>query len=170
MTFSRNAEIYGEIEPAIMFTRLSAGVQTCNFRRPAPDWRLPFSGEVFGLELGAHQQFSGEAIDKCAERHGRPWRRRQRHGRCGFGHQAALVNRRTDLAAAKDRKSACAVPTAHCDRSNRDVDVELKRSQLIFRHSPELAELLCRRRVRYPVLRDRETSSRTSARPRRYGS
>jgi hypothetical protein len=69
MTFSRNAEIYGESEPAIMFTRLSAGVQTYNFRgRPAPDRRLPFSGEVFGLELGAHQQFSAEAIDKCAER------------------------------------------------------------------------------------------------------
>jgi hypothetical protein len=47
-------------------TRLSAVVQTYNFRgRPAPDRRLPFSGEVFGLELGVHQQFSAKAIDKC---------------------------------------------------------------------------------------------------------
>jgi hypothetical protein len=49
-----------------MSTRLLAGVQTCNFHgRLAPDRRLPFSDEVLGLELGAHQQFSAKAIDKC---------------------------------------------------------------------------------------------------------
>jgi hypothetical protein len=67
MAFSRNAEIYGESEPANRVYKVVSGGANLQFSRTAGSGSAPsiLSGEVFGLQLGAHQQFSVEAIDKC---------------------------------------------------------------------------------------------------------
>ena len=68
MAFARNAEIYGENEPAgYVYKVVSGTVRTYKIfddgRRQIGAFYFP--GDVFGLELGAEHQFSAEAIDKC---------------------------------------------------------------------------------------------------------
>jgi CRP/FNR family transcriptional regulator, nitrogen fixation regulation protein len=68
MTFSRNAEIYGENEPAnYVYIVVSGAVRTYKIfddgRRQIGAFYFP--GEIFGLELGAEHQFSAEAVDRC---------------------------------------------------------------------------------------------------------
>jgi CRP-like cAMP-binding protein len=68
MTFARNAEIYGENEPAdYVYKVVSGAVRTHKIfddgRRQIGGFYFP--GDAFGLELGAEHQFSAEAIDKC---------------------------------------------------------------------------------------------------------
>jgi CRP/FNR family transcriptional regulator, nitrogen fixation regulation protein len=67
MTFARNAEIYGEDEPAdYVYKVVSGAVRTYKIfddgRRQVGAFYFP--GEVFGLELGAAHEFSAEAINK----------------------------------------------------------------------------------------------------------
>jgi CRP-like cAMP-binding protein len=67
IAFSRNAEIYGESEPAdYVYKVISGSVRTYKIfddgRRQIGAFY--FAGDVFGLELGADHQFSAEAIDK----------------------------------------------------------------------------------------------------------
>jgi CRP-like cAMP-binding protein len=66
MSFTRNAEIYGEDEPADYVYRVVSGaVRTYKIfddgRRQIGAFYFP--GEVFGLELGSKHEFSAEAID-----------------------------------------------------------------------------------------------------------
>jgi CRP-like cAMP-binding protein len=65
MTFSRNAEIYGENEPAdYLYKVVSGTVRTykvlTNGRRQIGAFYLP--GDIFGLETGERHAFSAEAI------------------------------------------------------------------------------------------------------------
>jgi CRP/FNR family transcriptional regulator, nitrogen fixation regulation protein len=68
MSFSRNAEIYGEKEPADYLYKVVRGsVRTYKIfddgRRQIGGFYFP--GDMFGLEHGESQQFSAEAIDNC---------------------------------------------------------------------------------------------------------
>jgi CRP/FNR family transcriptional regulator, nitrogen fixation regulation protein len=68
MSFSRNAEIYGENEPADYLYKIVSGcVRTYKIfddgRRQIGGFY--FAGDVFGLEVGEFHQFSAEAIDHC---------------------------------------------------------------------------------------------------------
>lgn len=68
MPFSRNAEIYGENEPAeYLYKVLSGTVRTYKVlndgRRQIGFFYLP--GDVFGLEVGDKHSFSAEAIADC---------------------------------------------------------------------------------------------------------
>ena len=65
MSFPRNAEIYGENEPAEYLYKLVSGtVRTSKIlndgRRQIGEFYLP--GDIFGLEMGAEHGFSAEAI------------------------------------------------------------------------------------------------------------
>jgi CRP/FNR family nitrogen fixation transcriptional regulator len=65
MSFSRNAEIYGENEPADYIYKLVSGtVRTSKIlndgRRQIGEFYLP--GDIFGLEVGREHAFSAEAI------------------------------------------------------------------------------------------------------------
>jgi CRP/FNR family transcriptional regulator, nitrogen fixation regulation protein len=65
MTFSRNAEIYGEAEPAeYLYKVVSGAVRTCKVtsdgRRQIGGFYMP--GDIFGLEGGEAHVFSAEAI------------------------------------------------------------------------------------------------------------
>ena len=68
MPFSRNAEIYGENEPAeYLYKVISGTVRTYKVlndgRRQIGFFYLP--GDVFGLEVGDSHSFSAEAIADC---------------------------------------------------------------------------------------------------------
>jgi CRP/FNR family transcriptional regulator, nitrogen fixation regulation protein len=68
MSFSRNAEIYGENEPAdYLYKVISGSVRTYKIfddgRRQIGGFYFP--GDLFGLEVGEAHQFSAEAIDNC---------------------------------------------------------------------------------------------------------
>ena len=65
MAFARNAEIYGEAEPAeYLYKVVSGAVRTCKVtadgRRQIGGFYLP--GDLFGLETGEVHAFSAEAI------------------------------------------------------------------------------------------------------------
>ena len=65
MPFTRNAEIYGETEPAdYLYKVISGTVRTYKVlsdgRRQIGAFYLP--GDVFGFEIGAEHAFSAEAI------------------------------------------------------------------------------------------------------------
>jgi len=65
MSFARNAEIYGENEPAdYLYKVISGAVRTykvlADGRRQIGAFYLP--GDVFGLESGEHHVFSAEAV------------------------------------------------------------------------------------------------------------
>jgi CRP/FNR family transcriptional regulator, nitrogen fixation regulation protein len=68
MTFARNAEIYGEDEPAdYLYKVVSGAVRTCKVtadgRRQIGGFYLP--GDIFGLETGDVHVFSAEAIGEA---------------------------------------------------------------------------------------------------------
>ncbi len=68
MSFTRNAEIYGENEPAdYLYKVISGSVRTYKIfddgRRQVGGFY--FAGDLFGLEHGAAHQFSAEAIENC---------------------------------------------------------------------------------------------------------
>ena len=68
MTFSRNAEIYGEAEPAeYLYKVVSGAVRTCKVtsdgRRQIGGFYLP--GDIFGLEGGPVHSFSAESIGEA---------------------------------------------------------------------------------------------------------
>jgi CRP/FNR family nitrogen fixation transcriptional regulator len=68
MPFSRNAEIYGENEPAeYLYKVLSGAVRTYKVlndgRRQIGSFYLP--GDIFGLEVGDTHAFSAEAVADC---------------------------------------------------------------------------------------------------------
>ncbi len=68
MPFSRNAEIYGENEPAdYLYKVISGAVRTYKVlsdgRRQIGGFYLP--GDIFGLECGDEHSFSAEAITEC---------------------------------------------------------------------------------------------------------
>ena len=68
MSFARNAEIYGEGEPAdYLYKVVSGTVRTYKVlsdgRRQVGGFYLP--GEIFGLETGDEHGFSAEAITQC---------------------------------------------------------------------------------------------------------
>jgi CRP-like cAMP-binding protein len=68
MSFTRNAEIYGENEPAdYLYKVVSGTVRTYKVlsdgRRQIGAFYLP--GDVFGLEMGDEHTFSAEAITDC---------------------------------------------------------------------------------------------------------
>ncbi len=68
MPFSRNAEIYGENEPAeYLYKVISGAVRTYKVlsdgRRQIGGFYLP--GDIFGLECGDEHTFSAEAITEC---------------------------------------------------------------------------------------------------------
>jgi CRP/FNR family transcriptional regulator, nitrogen fixation regulation protein len=68
MSFPRNAEIYGENEPAdYLYKVISGNVRTYRVlndgRRQIGAFYLP--GDIFGLEVGAEHQFSAEAISNA---------------------------------------------------------------------------------------------------------
>jgi CRP/FNR family transcriptional regulator, nitrogen fixation regulation protein len=68
MSFARNAEIYGENEPAEYLYKLVSGtVRTSKIlndgRRQIGEFYLP--GDVFGLEVGNDHAFSAEAITEA---------------------------------------------------------------------------------------------------------
>jgi CRP/FNR family nitrogen fixation transcriptional regulator len=68
MSFSRNAEIYGENEPADYVYKVIAGsVRTYKIfddgRRQVGGFYFP--GDMFGLESGDAHQFSAEAVENC---------------------------------------------------------------------------------------------------------
>src|SRR5262245_66406504 len=68
MSFARNAEIYGENEPAdYLYKVLSGTVRTYKVlidgRRQIGGFYLP--GDMFGLETGDEHTFSAEAITNC---------------------------------------------------------------------------------------------------------
>jgi CRP-like cAMP-binding protein len=68
MSFARNAEIYGENEPAeYLYKVISGTVRTYKVlndgRRQIGFFYLP--GDVFGLEVGDRHSFSAEAIADC---------------------------------------------------------------------------------------------------------
>ena len=65
MSFARNAEIYGENEPAEYLYKLVSGtVRTSKIlndgRRQIGEFYMP--GDIFGLEMGSEHSFSAEAI------------------------------------------------------------------------------------------------------------
>jgi CRP/FNR family nitrogen fixation transcriptional regulator len=65
MSFARNAEIYGENEPAdYLYKVVSGTVRTSKIlddgRRQIGEFYLP--GDIFGLEVGSEHAFSAEAI------------------------------------------------------------------------------------------------------------
>jgi CRP/FNR family nitrogen fixation transcriptional regulator len=65
MTFSRDAEIYAQDEPAEQFFRVIHGVVrtsrlTADGRRQVGDFYYP--GDVFGLEVAAQHRFAAEAL------------------------------------------------------------------------------------------------------------
>jgi CRP-like cAMP-binding protein len=68
MSFARNAEIYGEGEPAeYLYKIISGTVRTykvlADGRRQVGGFYL--AGDIFGLETGEEHAFSAEAIDDC---------------------------------------------------------------------------------------------------------
>lgn len=68
MTFERNAEIYGQGEPAeYLYKVVSGNVRTCKVtadgRRQIGGFYLP--GDIFGLETGESHVFSAEAIGQA---------------------------------------------------------------------------------------------------------
>ena len=68
MPFARNAEIYGENEPAeYLYKVISGAVRTYKVlndgRRQIGAFYLP--GDIFGLEIGEVHSFSAEAIVEC---------------------------------------------------------------------------------------------------------
>ena len=68
MPFTRNAEIYGENEPAdYVYKVISGAVRTYKVlndgRRQIGGFYLP--GDIFGLEAGDEHTFSAEAITEC---------------------------------------------------------------------------------------------------------
>jgi CRP-like cAMP-binding protein len=68
MSFARNAEIYGENEPADYLYKVASGtVRTYKVlvdgRRQIGAFYLP--GDIFGLETGDEHTFSAEAISDC---------------------------------------------------------------------------------------------------------
>ena len=68
MPFSRNAEIYGENEPAeYLYKVVSGAVRTYKVlndgRRQIGSFYLP--GDIFGLEVGGAHAFSAEAVADC---------------------------------------------------------------------------------------------------------
>jgi CRP/FNR family nitrogen fixation transcriptional regulator len=68
MSFARNAEIYGESEPAdYLYKVVSGTVRTCKVltdgRRQVGGFYVP--GDIFGLETGEEHTFSAEAITEC---------------------------------------------------------------------------------------------------------
>src|SRR6478609_7647705 len=68
MSFSRNAEIYGENEPAeYLYKVISGTVRTYKVltdgRRQIGSFYLP--GDMFGLEIGDDHTFSAEAVIDC---------------------------------------------------------------------------------------------------------
>ena len=68
MPFARNAEIYGENEPAeYLYKVISGTVRTYKVlndgRRQIGAFYLP--GDIFGLEVGDEHTFSAEAIVDC---------------------------------------------------------------------------------------------------------
>ena len=68
MSFARNAEIYGENEPADYLYKVASGtVRTYKVlvdgRRQIGAFYLP--GDIFGLETGEEHTFSAEAITDC---------------------------------------------------------------------------------------------------------
>jgi CRP/FNR family transcriptional regulator, nitrogen fixation regulation protein len=68
MSFTRNAEIYGETEPAdYLYKVVSGTVRTYKVlgdgRRQIGGFHLP--GDIFGLEAGEEHSFSAEAITDC---------------------------------------------------------------------------------------------------------
>jgi CRP/FNR family nitrogen fixation transcriptional regulator len=68
MSFSRNAEIYGESEPAdYLYKVVSGTVRTYKVltdgRRQVGGFYVP--GDIFGLETGEEHTFSAEAITEC---------------------------------------------------------------------------------------------------------
>ena len=69
MRFGRNAEIYGEGEPAeYLYKVMSGAVRVSKLlddgRRQVTAFHLP--GEIFGLELGKEHRFSAEAISESS--------------------------------------------------------------------------------------------------------
>ena len=76
MSFARNAEIYGESEPAdYLYKVISGTVRTYKVlsdgRRQIGAFYLP--GDIFGLETGEEHAFSAEAItDSKVVRFGKP--------------------------------------------------------------------------------------------------
>jgi CRP/FNR family transcriptional regulator, nitrogen fixation regulation protein len=67
MAFARNAEVYGESEPAdYVYKVVSGAVRTYKIfddgRRQIGGFYFP--GDIFGLEVSSEHQFSAEAIDK----------------------------------------------------------------------------------------------------------
>jgi CRP/FNR family nitrogen fixation transcriptional regulator len=68
MTFARDAEIYGEGEPAdYLYEVLSGAVRTCKIladgRRQISNFYL--AGDFFGLESGTEHLYSAEAVAGC---------------------------------------------------------------------------------------------------------
>jgi CRP/FNR family transcriptional regulator, nitrogen fixation regulation protein len=68
MSFNRNAEIFGENEPAdYVYKVMSGAVRTYKIlndgRRQVGAFYLP--GDIFGLELGDEHTFSAEAVAEC---------------------------------------------------------------------------------------------------------
>ena len=68
MPFARNAEIYGENEPAdYLYKIISGAVRTYKVlndgRRQIGSFYLP--GDIFGLEVGEQHSFSAEAVADC---------------------------------------------------------------------------------------------------------
>jgi CRP/FNR family transcriptional regulator, nitrogen fixation regulation protein len=68
MPFARNAEIYGENEPAdYLYKVVSGAVRTYKVlkdgRRQIGSFYLP--GDIFGLEVGDEHSFSAEAVADC---------------------------------------------------------------------------------------------------------
>src|SRR5580704_19054285 len=68
MSFARNAEIYGESEPAdYLYKVVSGTVRTYKVltdgRRQIGGFYVP--GDIFGLETGEEHSFSAEAITEC---------------------------------------------------------------------------------------------------------
>jgi CRP/FNR family nitrogen fixation transcriptional regulator len=68
MPFARNAEIYGEDEPADYAYRVVRGaVRICKLlsdgRRQIEAFHLP--GDIFGIELGGSHRFTAEAVSDC---------------------------------------------------------------------------------------------------------
>jgi CRP/FNR family transcriptional regulator, nitrogen fixation regulation protein len=68
MPFARNAEIYGENEPAdYLYKVVSGAVRTYKVlndgRRQIGSFYLP--GDIFGLEVGDQHSFSAEAVADC---------------------------------------------------------------------------------------------------------
>lgn len=67
IAYTRNAEIYGEGEPAdYLYKVISGAVRVCKVledgRRQVTAFHLP--GEIFGLELGEEHRFCAEAISQ----------------------------------------------------------------------------------------------------------